>query len=247
MATATASTIITIRKPNKLVFPASAVNIDMHHVMKLSKKFMAGALASLLAMSMTVSVFAETASPAAAAKEMADGKAVAVDAATSGGASKVDVKKGSATINAVDTAAKELTFGEVKAADGSVATATALAGKALNKSKATSLTVTTEKAFTFNKNAVSGASKLATITVESKKVTLKASSLANAKKLRNVKLSNITKKSQIKLAKNSFKGMKSAKKVKIWVSAKTTKKDLKAIKKYLKDKGFKGTVKKLKK
>ncbi len=215
--------------------------------MKLSKKFMAGALASLLAMSMTVSVFAETASPATAAKEMADGKKVAVDAAKSGGASEVDVKKGAATVKAVDTAVKALELGEVTSADGSVATVTALASKALNKSKATSLTVTTEDAFTFNKNAVSGASKLATITVASKKVTLKASALANAKKLRNIKLTNVTKKSQIKLAKNSFKGMKSAKKVKIWVSAKTTKKQLKAIKRALKAKGFKGTVKKLKK
>ena len=216
------------------------------------KKIMAGALASLLAVSMTVTAFAEDAAATGSetAKtpktELADGKQETV-ADLSGGVEKVTIKGTAATVTGVDLNTTKLVFGTFETAkDTKTAKTVTVAGKALKGSKATSLTIAATTKTVFNANALAGASKLTSVTVKSGKVQFKKNAFKTTKKLTKIYIKNIKKAKNITVAKGAFKKAGKSgngKKITIYVSSKTSKKELKKIKDKLKKAGFTGKVK----
>ncbi len=165
--------------------------------MKLSKKVAAAAMATLLAMSMTVSAFAETTvsgnSPTQKVETIAKGT-TAVVAKESGNVSKVSVNaNGEATVRAVANK-KTVTLGEVEAADGKVAEVVAV-GANVFKGKKTKTIVVASKKINFKKNAFNG-SKI-------KKIDLSA--IKNAKNITFNKKCKIKKGAVVILSKKAYK------------------------------------------
>ena len=165
--------------------------------MRVSKKLAAAAMASILALSMTVSAFAETTvsgnSPTQTVQTIAKGTADVV-AKKSGNVSKVAVNdKGEATVKAVANK-KTVTLGEVEAADGKVAEVTAVAANAFKGKKTKKIVVESTK-INFKKNSFNGA----------KKMTIDLSSIKNAKNITFNKKCKIKKGSVVILSKKAFK------------------------------------------
>ncbi len=165
--------------------------------MKLSKKVAAAAMATLLAMSMTVSAFAETTVSSNSVDQkvetIAKGSADVV-AKESGNVSKVKVNaNGEATVKAVANK-KTVTLGEVEAADGKVAEVVAV-GANVFKGKKTKKIVVNATKINFKKNSFNGA----------KKMTIDLSSIKNAKNITFNKKCKIKKGSVVILNKKAFK------------------------------------------
>ncbi len=183
--------------------------------MKMSKKIASAALASLLAVSMTVSAFAADSvsgnSVQKGADVIADGNGVAVEAKASGKVTKVDVKDGAATVKAVEKKAKKVTLDKVTV-NGKTAEVTVVAKNAFKGSKATKVVVKSSK-ISIKKNAFKGSKK---------KITLDLTAIKNGKNIKLSKSLGLKKGSTIVVSKKAYKN-----------------KALKAILKALKKKGIK--------
>lgn len=185
--------------------------------MKGLKKALAYALAATLALGSCTSVFAAT-SPSTAPKPVTKPN---VTATASKSVAKVATNKnGSAAIKTVKNEKSVTIPAKVKVGKVNYNVTTINAKAFAKAKKATKITINKPvKKITFKKNAFQGVgSKVKTVTIK------------------------ITKASQIKAEKGAFKALK--KNVVIKVDKKTSKAQLKKIKKALKDAGFKGTVKK---